>query len=91
MKAKVPKCHSLHIKSSSGTLTDSLLTCSNKPIRYVANHSINFLGLPIQFPTDCNRARAQLKSLLQSMLKVVDETSLTRKQKSKDLQLGNLS
>ena len=88
MKAKVPKCHSLHIKSSGGSLTDPLLTCSNEPIKYVANHSINFLGLPIQFPKDCNRAKSQLKSLLQSMLEVVDETPLTRKQKVKIYSLG---
>ena len=88
MKAKVPKCYSLHIKSSSGTLTDPHLTCSNEPIRYVANHSINFLGLPIQFPKDCNRAKSQLKSLLQFMLEVVDETTLTRKQKVKIYSLG---
>ena len=88
MKAKVPKCHSLHIKSSSGTLTNPHLTCSNKPIRYVGNHSINFLGLPIQFPKDCNRAKSQLKSLLQSMLEIVDETALTRKQKVKIYSLG---
>ena len=81
MKAKVPKCHSLHIKSSSGTLNDPLLTCSNEPIKYIANPSISFLGLPIQFSKDYNRAKSQLKSLLQSMLKVVDETPLTRKQK----------
>ena len=80
-EAKVPKCHSLHIKSSSGTLIDPLLTCSNEPIKYIANRSINFLGLPIQFPKDCNRAKSQLNSLLQSMLKVVDETPLTRRQK----------
>ena len=54
----------------------------------MANHSINFLGLPIQFPKDCNRAKSQLKSLLQSMLKVVDETPLTRKQKVKVYSLG---
>ena len=83
MKAKVPEYHSLHIKSSSGILTNPHLTCSNETIRYVANCSINFLGLPIQFPKDCNRTKSQLKSLLQSMFKVVDETPLTRKQKVK--------
>ena len=88
MKAKVPKCHSLHIKSSSGTLIDVNLTCSNKPIGYVANCSINFLGLPIQFLKDYNRAKSQLKSLLQSMLEVVNETAPTRKQKVKVYSLG---
>ena len=88
MKAKVSKCHYLHNKSSSGTLTNPHLTCLNEPIRYVANRSINFLGLPIQFPKDCNRAKSQLKSLLQSMLEVVDETTLTRKQKVKIYSLG---
>ena len=88
MKAKVPKCHSLHIKSSSGTLIDPLPTCSNEPIKYIANCSVNFLGLPIQFPKDCNRAKSQLKSLLQFMFKVVDETPLTRKQKVKIYSLG---
>ena len=88
MKAKVPKCNSLHINSSSRTSTDPFLTCSNKPIKYIANRSIHFLGLPIQFPKDCNRAKSQLKSLLQSMLKIVDETPLTRKQKLKISGMG---
>ena len=88
MKAKVPKCHSLHIKNSSGTLTNPHLTCSNESIRYVANHSINFFGIPIQFPKNCYRAKSQLKSLLQSMLEIIDGTALTRKQKVKIYSLG---
>ena len=70
MKAKVPKFHSLHIKGSSGTLTDPLLTCSKSQSNTLqVAPSISF-GIPIQFP----KAKSQLKSLLQFMLEVVDET-----------------
>ena len=81
MKAKVPKCHSLAIQSSTEKLVDPCLTLSNQPIPFIGHDSIKFLGLTMEFPKNTRRAKEEIKSRLLSMLQAVDQSGVTRLQK----------
>ena len=83
MRAKVPKCHSLAIQSSTGRLIDPSLTLSGQQIPFIGNESIKFLGLTIEVPKNTDKARAEIKSRLLSMLQLVDQSGVTRLQKLK--------
>ena len=52
MKAKVPKCYSLGIQSSSGKLFDPNLTLHNQHIPFIHNNPIKFLDYTVQIPMD---------------------------------------
>ena len=83
MRAKVPKCHSFAIQSSTGKIADPRLTLSGQQIPSIGNESIKFLGLTIEVPKNTNRARAEIKNRLLSMLQLVDQSGVTRLQKLK--------
>ena len=81
MKAKVPKCHSLGVRSSTGRPFDPSLTLNNLPIPFIGNTPIKFLGYRIQVPMDHSEVRSNLHSKLQGLLQRVDDTPVTGKQK----------
>ena len=69
MRAKVPKCHSFAIQSSTGKIADPCLTLSGQQIPSIGKNT--------------NRARAEIKNRLLSMLQLVDQSGVTRLQKLK--------
>ena len=81
MKAKVPKCHSLGIRSSTGRPFDPCLTLNNQHIPFISNNPIKFLGYRIQVPMDNSAVRASLHSKLLSLLQRVNDVPVTGKQK----------
>ena len=83
MKVKVPKCHSLAIKSSSAEVVDPHLTISNAAIPFIGSSTISFLGRKIQVPQDKAAAKRELKTKLERMLQLVDQAQVTRHQKLK--------
>ena len=50
MLAKIPKCCSMAIKSSSAVRYDPCLQLGGQAIPFIANKSIKFLGGPISIP-----------------------------------------
>ena len=88
MKAKVTKCHSLGIHSSSGSTFDPKVTLSGELLPFLGNKAITFLGLSIQVPNDPKAARQSLKNTMIHMLQAVDQCPVTRKQKLKLYKLG---
>ena len=81
MKAKVPKCHSVAIEASTGKPIDPHLKLDGKEIPFLGQTSIKFLGLSISIPRNTNDIRRNLVSLLDKMLKTIDNIPVTRKQK----------
>ena len=81
MKAKVPKCFSLGIRSSTGKPINPALTLHNQEVPFIRNKSIKFLGYRIQIPMDNNSVKANLHSKLLSLLQRIDEVPVTGKQK----------
>ena len=88
MKAKVVKCHSVVIQSSTGHTMDPQLTLSGQKHPFLGNNTIKFLGLPIQIPQKPSAARSDLKQALSRMLQAVDRCPVTRRQKLKLYKLG---
>lgn len=80
MEAKVPKCHSLAIQSSTGKLVNPQLTLTNQQIPH---DSIKFLGLTIQIPRNSEQGREEIKRHMLTMLQAVDQSGVTRLQKLK--------
>ena len=92
LKAKVPKCHAMCLKSSRGELIDLHLTISDQPLQLIANTTTKFLGLAMQAPKDHVSTKSELKSLLQTMLTAVNEAPLTHQEtETQTLQDRNLS
>ena len=87
MRAKVPKCHCLALKASSGKLVDPQLTIAGQQIP-VAPDSVKFLGKIFQVPHDSNRVRESITSHLLRMLESVNSCPLTRGQKLKLYRAG---
>ena len=81
MKARVPKCHSLGIRSSTGRPFDPCLTLHNQNIPFIGSNPIKFLGYRIQVPMDNSAVRANLHSKLLGLLQRVDDVPITGKQK----------
>ena len=81
MKAKVPKCHSLAIRSSSGKPFDPCLTLHNQKIPFISNTPIKFLGYRIQVPMDNLLVKANIHTKLVSLLQKIDVVPVTAKQK----------
>ena len=78
MTAKVPKCFSLGIKSSTGRPFDPFLSLQNQEIPFIHNRAIKFLGYRIQI---IKEVRTNLHTKLRSMLQRIDDAPVTRKQK----------
>ena len=81
MKAKVPKCHSLGIKSTTGKPFDPTLTLNNEPTPFIHNNPIKFLGYRIQVPMNKTQVKINLHSKLLSLLQKIDKVPVTGKQK----------
>ena len=81
MKAKVPKCYSLGIQSSSGKLFDPNLTLHNEHIPFIHNNPIKFLGYTVQIPMDIASVKSLLHAKLLSLMQKVDDAPVTGKQK----------
>ena len=81
MKVKLIKCHNLGLRASSGTLFDPVLTISGQSIPYISNQAIKLLGKVIQVPLDTNNIKSQVMDKLMVMLKRVDTSPVSRRQK----------
>ena len=81
MKAKVPKCFSLAIAASTGKRYDPKLQLSGQAIPFIANHTVTFLGGPIQVPLTNSHHKKHLVEKLERLLQRVDAVPVTRKQK----------
>ena len=81
MQAKIPKCHSLAIHTTSGRTYDPMLTLHGNSLPDIGNISIKFLGAYIQIPPDHNRMRDHLMSKLNSLLNKVNSVPVSRQQK----------
>ena len=88
MKAKVPKCHSVAINSSSGKAFDPHLILNQQEIPLIDNKTIKFLGLTIQFPCSINQAKTNVIDNLERLLKLTDSSSISRQQKLRIFKLG---
>ena len=88
MKAKIKKCHCIGLEGSSGHVVNPHLTLSSQNLPFIGNDSIKYLGLPTQIPHDASKAKSQLKELLNHLLKLVDQSLVTMKQKLKLYKLG---
>ena len=81
MRAKVPKCHSLAIKASSGKRYDPRLQLCGTDIPFIGDITISFLGGPINVPQSTSNHRKRLVEKLERLLQRVDAVPVTRKQK----------
>ena len=81
MRAKVPKCHCLAIKASSGKRYDPRLQLCGTDIPFIGDNTISFLGGPINVPQSTSNHRKRLVEKLERLLQRVDAVLVTRKQK----------
>ena len=81
MKAKVPKCFALGIRSSTGKPCDPGLMLDNQEVPFIGSRSIKFLGYRIQIPMDRSEVKTNLQAKLSGLLQRVDEAPVTWKQK----------
>ena len=81
MAAKVPKCFTLSIHSSTAKRFDHHLHLQDQTIPFIGDRSIKFLGGPIRVPSNTQQHRQQLQLKLQTLLERVDKTAVSRKQK----------
>ena len=57
MRAKIPKCHALEVRASTGQVFDPQLLLANDNLPFLGNNSLRFLGLEIQISSDPMAAR----------------------------------
>ena len=81
MRAKVSKCQSLGLQTSSAKRSDPRLHLNGDHIPFIGTNTIRFLGGQVQVPLDTSQHRAQLAEKLGNLLQRVDSTPVTRKQK----------
>ena len=81
MSVKIPKCFAISIQASTAKRVNPHLQLQDKPIPPVKKGSIKFLGGPVSVPSTTSQHRQQLEEKLGRLLKRVDDTSVTRKQK----------
>ena len=87
MRAKIPKCKCLALKSSSGKLVDPQLSLSGQQVPF-ASEQVKFLGRIFEIPRDTARIKESISFRLQTMLHSVDFCPLTRSQKLKMYRAG---
>ena len=80
MAAKVPKCKCIPLQGSTGKLVDPHLQLNGVPIPFTTN-TVRFLGLNMQTSSYKPSPRPEIVSKLKVMMKTVDDTPLTRRQK----------
>ena len=87
MRAKIPKCQCLALKSSTGKLVDPQLSLSGQQVPF-ASEQVKFLGRIFEIPRDTARIKESISFRLQTMLHSVDSCPLTRSQKLKMYRAG---
>ena len=88
MKAKPSKCYTVSLQGSTGHTIDPKLKLDNKPLPFIGDRPIKFLGLYITIPHDPSQSRSDLSGKLEKLLKCVDQCPVTRNQKLKIFKLG---
>jgi hypothetical protein len=81
MRAKIPKCHSMAIQSSSGRCIDPKLQLAGGTIPYAGSGPVRFLGMQVHVPHNAAQAKETLTRRLQEMMRKVDSCPVTRHQK----------
>lgn len=81
MRAKIPKCHSMAIQTSTGRSTDPKLQLAGGTILYAGSGPVRFLGMQVNVPHDSAQAKETLSRRLQEMMQKVDSCPVTRHQK----------
>lgn len=81
MRAKIPKCHSMAIQSSTGRSTDPKLQLAGGTIPYAGSGPVRFLGMQVNIPHDSAQAKETLSRHLQELMQKVDSCPVTRQQK----------
>ena len=67
MRAKVPKCHSLALNTTSSRPYDPKLILQGSDVPYIGNDPIKFLGAFIQVPPDQHHTKAHLLTKLTTL------------------------
>ena len=81
MKAKVPKCHSFALHSSTAKAYNPNLSLCGQPIHFIGTQGIKFLGTTVQVPSDSQTIRENISSKLSTMLEKVDAVPVSSQQK----------
>ena len=81
MKAKVPKCHSLALKATSGQPYNPKLTLQGDAVPFIGSNPVKFLGTYIQIPPDHHRMRGLMDGKLRALLEKMNLAPITRNQK----------
>ena len=81
MKAKIPKCCCLALKSSTSKPYNPNLSLDGSPIPYIGACSTKFLGIPITLYPDHHKSRNAVYNKLESLLTKVDKSLVFRQQK----------
>ena len=81
LKAKVPKCHSIALQASTAKVYDPQLHLYGRPIHFIGNEAIKFLGMKVQVPRDSQSSRVTLATKLSTMMERVDTVPITSHQK----------
>ena len=76
------------IKAGTGKVYDPNLTLSNATLPFTDNQPVRFLGVVIQVPTDNHTARLKLQMKLDTLIRRIDQTPVTLKQKMLIFKLG---
>ena len=77
MKAKVPKCCSLALQSSTAKMSDPALSLQGQQIPYTNTQPVRFLGGNISIPANVHRQKKNLSERLETLLERVDGTLVT--------------
>ena len=80
MKAKIPKCASLALQSSSSKTIDPGLLLDGQLVPF-ASQPVKFLGMRVEIPPNHATSKTVVVSELSCMLSSIDTCPLTRKQK----------
>ena len=81
MRANVPKCVTMAIRSSTGGTYNPKLSLSGQPIPFIGTSTFRFLGTPISIHSSVPKAKDALLTKLQSLLDKVDCSLVSRQQK----------
>ena len=81
MRANVPKCVTMAIRSSTGGTYNPKLSLSGRPIPFIGTSTFRFLGTPISIHSSVPKAKEALLTKLQSLLDKVDCSLVSRQQK----------
>ena len=80
MAAKVPKCQCMSLQSSSGVVRDPQLHLGGVPVPCTID-PVRILGLNVHVRRTTSLCKNTILSKLDAMMKAVDKTPITRRQK----------